>query len=58
MIYNIFVIVLLLIIIIQAWYISRLKNVIEYAATTLKKFGEALLNDGRKVNEEDELKTN
>lgn len=56
MVYNIFVIILLIIIVIQAWYISRLKNVIEYAAKTLKKFGEALLNDGRKVNEDNELK--
>ena len=55
MVYNIFVIVLLLIIVVQFWYITRLREVIEYAAKSLKKFGEALLNDAaiRKVNEDE-----
>lgn len=60
MAYNIFIIGLLIIIAFQFWYIYRLRKVIEFAAESIKKFGEALLNDDviRKVTEENESKTN
>lgn len=53
MVYNIFVIVLLVVIIFQFWYITRLRKAIEYAAGVLKKYETALLMDDiiRKVNE-------
>ena len=55
MLYNIFVIILLIAVVFEYWYILRLRKVIEYAAETLKKFGEALLNDVaiRKVDEDE-----
>ena len=45
MIYNIFMIILIIVVVFEYWYITRLLKVIKYAAETLKKFGEALLND-------------
>ena len=53
MLYNIFVIILLLVIIFQFWYITRLRKAIEYAVQVLKRYESALLMDDiiRKVNE-------
>ena len=58
MLYNIFVVILLIVVIFEYWYIIRLRKVIEYAAETLKKFGEAILNDvAIRKADEDESKT-
>ena len=56
--YTAIIIIFSIIVLVQFWYIIRLRRAIEYAASILKKYESALLMDGiiRKVNEKDELK--
>ena len=58
--YIIFVIVLLIVLVVQHIYIQNLKNGIEYAVKTLKKYESVILMDDiiRKVNDKDEPEEN
>lgn len=58
--YTTIIIIFSIIVLVQFWYIVRLRRTIEYAAQILKRYESALLMDGiiRKVNEKDESKAN
>lgn len=53
MVYNVFIIVLLIVVVFEYWYIVRLRRAIAYAVKTLENYASALLVDDliRKANE-------
>lgn len=53
--YTVIIIIFSVIVLVQFWYIVRLRKAIEYAAQILKKYESALLMDDiiRKVNEDE-----